>query len=303
MTWRKLGRVYVAAGEREWQQTHAFCPTVVDLGDRVRVLVAFLDRERIGRLGYVDVDAADPLRVLEVSEQPALDIGAPGCFDDNGVTPLSIVRLADGRLRLYYAGWQLGVQVRYFLFTGAADSDDDGRTFQRVSQAPVLDRSDGELMVRSSGLAQRDEQGFRMWYAGGSDWVEAADGTRRPHYALRHLRSPDGIVWPDRGEVCIEPGEDEHGFARPAIVREGDEFRMWVSVRHLSVGYRMGYATSRDGIRWERRDEEAGLDVSPEGWDSLAVCLPCIRDTSAGRFMFYNGNNYGETGFGVAVAD
>ena len=303
MSWRKLGRVYVAGGERDWQRTHAFCPTVLDVGDRLRVLCAFLDGERVGRVGFVDVDAADPLRVLAVSERPALDVGVAGTFDDNGVTPLSVVRLGDGRVRLYYVGWQLGVRVRYFLFTGAAESDDDGRTFRRVSEAPVLDRSDGELMVRSSGLVQRDGDGFRMWYAGGSEWVEAADGTRRPHYALRHLRSADGLTWPDRGEVCLDPGEDEHGFARPAVVRDGDELRMWVSVRHLSVGYRMGYAVSRDGVRWERRDAEAGLDVSAQGWDSDAVCLPCIVDAPAGRLLFYNGNNYGETGFGVAVWD
>ena len=152
MSWRKLGRVYVAAGERSWQQTHAFCPTVLDLGERLRVFCAFLDADKVGRLGFVDVDRADPKRILEVSAEPALDVGAPGCFDDNGVTPLAVVRLADGRLRLYYAGWQLGVRVRYYLFTGAAESDDDGLTFTRVSQAPVLDRSDGELSMRTGGF-------------------------------------------------------------------------------------------------------------------------------------------------------
>jgi len=303
MSWRKLGHVYVAAGERPWRASHAFCPTVIDLGERLRVLCAFLDRDKVGRLGFVDVDPEDPTRVVEVSEQPALDAGAPGTFDDNGVTPLSVVRLPDGRWRLYYAGWQLGVQVRYYLFTGAAESEDGGRTFQRVAQVPVLDRSDGELMVRSSGFALPDGDGFRMWYAGGSEWVVAAGGVRRPEYALRHIRSADGLTWPASGEVCLAPGGDEHGFARPAIVRDGDELRMWVSVRFLSRGYRIGYATSRDGLEWERRDDEAGIDVSAGGWDSEMVCLPCIRDTPAGRVMFYNGNNYGETGFGVALAE
>jgi len=302
MSWRKLGRVYVAAGERGWQQTHAFCPTVIDLGERLRVLCAFLDREKVGRVGYVDVDAANPMRVLDVSAEPALDIGAPGTFDDSGVTPLSVVRLADGRLRLYYAGWQLGVRVRYYLFTGAAESEDDGRTFKRVSQAPLLDRSDGELSMRTGGFVMAEGDKYRMWYCGGSDWVRAPDGTVRPHYLLRHLRSTDGVTWADHGEPVMVPRDDEHGYGRPAIVRDGGEYRMWMSVRYLSRGYRMGYATSTDGIVWDRRDVEAGLDVSEHGWDSEMVCMACVIDAPAGRLLFYNGNNYGETGFGVAVA-
>ena len=244
-----------------------------------------------------------PSAILEVSAEPALDVGAPGCFDDNGVTPLAVVRLADGRLRLYYAGWQLGVQVRYYLFTGAAESDDDGLTFTRVSQAPVLDRSDGELSMRTGGLTVRDGDGFRMWYGGGSDWVPTAGGATRPHYTLRHIRSDDGLSWPRHGEVCMEPGPDEHGYGRPAVILENGVYRMWISVRYLSSSYRMGYAESTDGEHWKRDDAKSGLELSESGWDSEMVCLASIAETQHDRYIFYNGNNYGETGFGVAVYD
>jgi hypothetical protein len=216
---------------------------------------------------------------------------------------LSVVRLQDGRLRLYYAGWQLGVRVRYFLFTGVAESEDDGVSFTRVSRAPVLDRSDGELSMRTGGFTTRTDEGFRMWYAGGSDWVTTASGATRPHYALRHVRSADGLVWPAAGDVCLEPRPDEHGFGRPAVIHEHGRFRMWLSIRYRATGYRMGYAESADGLKWERRDHEAGLEPSSEGWDSEMVCMAAIADTPAGRYLFYNGNNYGETGFGVAVCE
>jgi predicted GH43/DUF377 family glycosyl hydrolase len=304
VTWQKLGRVYVARGERAWAQTHAYCPTPVALGDgRVRVLCAFLDDQKVGRLGWVDVDEHDPTRVLAVAERPALDVGAPGAFDDSGVTPLSAVRLADGTLRLYYAGWQLGTRVRYFLFTGVAESTDGGESFRRVSEAPVLDRSDGELHVRTGGHVRRDGERWRMWYAGGSDWV-GSDAGAKPRYALRHLASDDGLRWGAHGEVCLEPeGDDELGFGRPCVLADGDRMRMWYSVRTLSKGYRLGYAESADGLAWERRDGEAGLDVSATGWDSEMACLSCLLPTAHATYLFYNGNNYGETGFGVAVAE
>jgi len=274
---------------------------VLPLGDRLRVLCAFLDADRVGRLGFVDVDAADPLRVLGVSDEPGLDIGAPGCFDDNGVTPLSVLRLPDGRVRLYYAGWQLGVRVRYYLFTGLAESADDGVTFERASQAPVLDRADGELSVRTGGAVVPEGDGYRMWYAGGSEWVAGPDGVPRPAYSMRHVRSADGMAWPAQGDVCMTPREGEHGFGRPAVARDDGLLRMWYSVRLLDHGYRMGYATSVDGLAWERRDDEAGLDVSEHGWDSEMVGLASVCDTPSGRYLFYNGNDYGATGFGVAV--
>src|SRR5699024_9102075 len=120
MGWRKLGRVHVAAGEAPWARSHAFLPTPWMLDeDRIRIYAAFLDEQKVGRVGFVDLDARDPRRVLRVSDRPALDIGADGCFDDNGVTPMQVVS-HQGRLLLFYTGWQIGVKVRYYLFTGLA---------------------------------------------------------------------------------------------------------------------------------------------------------------------------------------
>ncbi len=303
--WSKLGRVYCASGERPWMASHGYCPTpfLLESGKHARVLCAFLDNERIGRCGYVDVDAEHPDRVVAVSERPALDIGQPGTFDEHGVTPLSVVRLADGRLRLYYAGWQRGVGVRYFLFTGVSESQDDGESFVRVSEAPILDRADGELHVRSSGLVLADGAGWQMWYAGGSGWHEA-DGEARPRYALRHLRSPDGLEWPVSGVVCLEPREDELGFGRPCILSRDGVLSMWYGRRSLSGAYELGYATSNDGLSWDRRDDEAHLPRGPGGtWDAEMVGLSSLLQTPHGIYLFYNGNGYGATGFGVAVAE
>jgi hypothetical protein len=304
MKWEKLGRVYVGRGDREWQNSHAYCPTPIALRDgRIRVFCAFWDRDRIGRIGWVDVDEYDPTRVLGVSTTPALDIGVPGAFDDNGVTPLSASRLADGTIRVYYAGWQLGVRVRYLLFTGLAESYDDGATFRRVSQAPVLDRSDQELQLRSSVHVRQEAAGWRMWYAATSDWVVNPDGVSRPRYIFRHVASPDGITWPDCGEPCLTPADDDEiGFARPCIIGRGGAYRMWYSIRRFSIGYRIGYAESTDGIRWRRMDADAGIDVSASGWDSEMVGLSAVHEHDHMLYLFYNGNGYGETGFGVAAA-
>jgi hypothetical protein len=268
--------------------------------ETIRVLVAFLDSDRVGRVGFVDVSAKNPREVLAVSASPCLDVGAPGCFDEHGTSPVTVLA-SGGKLFLYYVGWQRFLSIRYTLFTGLAVSDDRGASFRRVSQAPVLDRSDGELFTRTAAHVVSEGGIFKMWYIGGDRWVEV-NGKQVPSYDMRYLESADCADWGRKGVVCMTPeAPDEYGFGRPWVVREGGVYRMWYSVRTVSKGYRIGYAESADGLNWERRDGEAGIGVSAEGWDSEMVCFSCVQPTRHGTYMFYNGNGYGETGFGVAV--
>jgi hypothetical protein len=302
-SWKKLGRVYVAAGHQDWAQSHAFIPTSMMLDhDRIRVYAAFLDHQKVGRIGYVDLNAKNPLEVLKISDRPVLDIGQAGAFDDNGVSPLCIIEYRN-QLRLYYVGWQLGVQARYFLFTGLALSEDGGESFQRWSRTPVLERSDKEFFLRSAAHVHLENGRWKAWYVAGNNWLDL-DGKQIPTYNIRYLESGDGIGWGPQGEVCLDfANDDEFGFGRPYVSRENESYRMWYSIRTISKGYRIGYAESGDGRHWLRKDQEAGIDVSGCGWDSQMVCFACIQKTRYGTYMFYNGNNYGESGFGAALLE
>ena len=60
--------------------------------------------------------------------------------------------------------------------------------------------------------------------------------------------------------------------------------------------------SSTDGIKWKRKDENAGITISEKGWDSDSICYPYMISHKNKKFMLYCGNNYGETGFGYAVA-
>lgn len=303
MKWKKLGRVYVANGEYEWAQTHAYIPTPLIRDDeRIRIYVAFLDKQRMGRIGFVDVDADNPLKVLRVSKDPVLDIGEPGTFDDSGVTPISIV-CDNKKILMYYTGWQRGVKARYFLFTGLAIGEKPGETLKRYSKVPILDRSSDELFVRTAAYVIFDSGIYKMWYVAGSEWIDVEE-KQIPTYNLRYMESNDAFSWNKSGSVLLEVSrDDEIGFGRPFVIKEDEIYKMWYSIRTISMGYRLGYAESVDGLNWDRKDNEVGIDVSESGWDSKMVCFASIVDTAGKRFMFYNGNNYGETGFGVALLE
>ncbi len=304
MRWRKLGMIYRPDGSMWWARSHAMVPTPIIADERaIRIYLTCQDTKGIGRVGFVDVSAQDPTRLLKVGGAPVLDIGRPGAFDDNGVMATCAVRGPDGEIMLYYVGFELSLRIRYRLLAGLAASR-DGVRFVRVRETPILERSPAELFFRGGPHVIRDAERYRMWYVGGSDWLEL-HGKQMPVYDLRYAESSDGIHWPDRGEVAVPiSGADEHGFGRPWIAREGRRWCLYYSVRRKSLGaYRMGYAVSEDGTLWRRRDAELGLDVSEEGWDSQSVCYAAVLSTGGRTWMFYNGNNFGETGFGIAVRE
>jgi hypothetical protein len=303
MKWRKQGRIYVPDGGLTWAKKYAFPPTPFFLNDEViRMYVAFCDEHTVGRIGYVDIAADNPAEVLRVSAQPVLDIGAPGAFDENGVLPTSIVEV-DDKLYLYYVGYQLGQKVRYYQFEGLAISTDGGNSFTRARRVPVTDRSDQELLNRTSAFVRYRHGRFQMWYVGGSEWTVVNDKAL-PIYDIKYLESPDGINWPPAGRTCITyASADEHAFGKPYVFEDGARQLMFYSVRTRSKDYRIGYAESQDGENWTRKDDDIGLDVSADGWDSQMLAYACVVRHRDKVYMFYNGNNCGATGFGYAVLE
>jgi hypothetical protein len=64
--------------------------------------------------------------------------------------------------------------------------------------------------------------------------------------------------------------------------------------------YTPGWAGSSDGIHWTRQDDKFDLPLSESGWDSKTLCYPVPIAVGSRQFLFYNGNDMGKAGFGVA---
>jgi hypothetical protein len=74
---------------------------------------------------------------------------------------------------------------------------------------------------------------------------------------------------------------------------------MWFS--HKGKDYRIGYAESKDGLSWTRKDHEVGIDVTPGSFDSEMIEYGDVFIHQGRKYMFYNGNEYGKFGIGLAV--
>ncbi len=303
MRWRKHGIVFRPDATLQWSRSHAMVPTpmLMERQGRLRVFYTSCDVAGVGRPSYVDLDPRDPTRIIATRKEPLLDVGAAGTFDDNGVLATSIVETSDGRLMMYYVGFELCTRIRYRLLTGLAISEDHGATFRRTSRTAILERSETELYFRGGPFVRRENGVYRMWYVAGSSWLEI-EGKSMPEYRIMYLESADGLKWAESGVVALDLNDrDEHGFGRPWITLNDGKYGMYYSVRRKSLrAYRMGYAESHDGRRWERQDQRLNLDVGPGNYDDSAIMYAAPIEIDGTTWCFYNGNEFGRDGFALA---
>jgi hypothetical protein len=179
---------------------------------------------------------------------------------------------------------------------------EDGVNF-RHSIAPIMARSEHDPCFVAMPMVIREERLWRMWYSSGYRWEEK-DGVLRSYYKIRTAESADGILWTPTGQVAIDHAHpEETSIARPWIETDQDGFRAWYGYAHGPGRYRIGFAVSRDGSQWERRDGEAGIALSSSGWDSEMITYPAIVREDGQRYMFYNGNRFGRDGIGLAIQE
>lgn len=315
-TFHKQGRIFdPSVHTASWYVSHAAIPVAHPLGDmRCRAYFSARDAKNRAQIGSFDFDLNQPERILSISEQPVIALGPLGAYDDNGVTSACIVEHHDTQY-MYFTGWNIGVTVPFYFYVGCAVSTDRGATFTRVSAAPVLERSAVDPYLTASPSILIENGIWRMWYISCTGWT-IVDGSTRHYYHIKYAESRDGIVWDRRGIVCVDYKDlTEYALARPVVRKRqdghGDLYEMWFS--HRGDSYRIGYASSRDGIEWTRDDSQSGIDVSydssgdgsgdssAEGWDSEMVAYGDVFTVNGIRYMLYNGNAYGKTGIGLAV--
>ena len=302
MNWRKLGQIITPENiDRDWMVTHAMDPTV-DLveGDVYRFYFCGRNDSNQSLIGYADIDLNDPTTILRAPKKPVLGLGSLGAFDDNGVTASCLVN-HDGKKYLYYIGWKPRSTTRFGLMTGLAISEDNGKTFERYSRAPILNLTDREpYSILTAPYVLKDEDEWKMWYVSCEGWLHAD----LPTYNIKLATSEDGIHWDQKGTVCLDfKDENETALARPCVQKEFGIYRMWLSYKTKDQTYRIGYAESADGIKWKRMDEAVGITVSETGWDSEMIEYPYVFSHKGSKYMVYNGNGYGTNGAGLAILD
>lgn len=301
MKWIKKGIIFNSDHNHPWMQTHASVPIADHLdNDIFRIYFSPRDSQNRSSIGFVDVDITDPSKILKISEEPILSYTNIGAFDDSGVTGSSIVNF-EGKKYFYYIGWNVPKQIPFRWSIGLAISSDNGKSFKRFSEGPILDRNYVDPFLVSSPTVILENGLWRMWYISAVR-CELKNNQFKAPYHIRYAESKDGINWERKGIVCIDfKDKSEFAIGRASILKDSDIYHMWYS--YSSGNYRIGYAFSNDGINWTRDDENAGIDVSKSGWDSKSIEHSFVFRHKSTTYMLYTGNEFGKTGFGYAILE
>ena len=299
MEWIKKGLLFNTQQNFSWMQTHAAVPFIDKLDkDNFRIYFSPRDQNNQASMGFIEINMKNPKEILSISNEPILTVGKLGSFDENGVMGTSLVNF-NNKKYLYYVGWNVGKSIPFRWSIGLAISEDDGKTFQKFSDGPILDRNYIDQYMVSSPTVIFDDGKFKMYYLSILQ-CEVQDGKFKAPYNIRYAESQDGINWNREGKVAVNfQHPNEYAIARPSIIKENNLYRMWYS--YAIEKYKIGYAESKDGVTWKRMDDKVGIDVSSSGWDSISIEYPNIFEYDDKKYMLYCGNDFGKTGFGYAV--
>jgi hypothetical protein len=318
LRWTKLGKIFDPADHvlPNGCQQFAQSPQALVFADFVRVYFSSrsVDPANGKFLSHVCfADFSKDLRaVLRVADRPVLPLGGLGTFDEHGIFPLNVLR-HDGLVYGYSTGWSRRVSVSVETAIGLAISRDEGLSFERVGEGPVLGPSLREPCLVCDGFVRVIDGVFHMWYIFGSAWTrwsptEPPDRT----YKIAHAVSPDGINWEkEEGRQIIS---DRLGItecqALPTVITLKGRHHMFFCYRHQvdfrknpERGYRIGHAWSDDLLNWTRDDDHPGIQPSPGAWDADMLCYPHVFECEGQVYLLYNGSEFGRHGFGLAVLE
>jgi predicted GH43/DUF377 family glycosyl hydrolase len=319
MKWKKLGHIFDPTTwddgiDRPWMKTHSQCTHALILKDVIRVYFSCRpqnDKEGFAKsyTTFLDLDKNDLTKVIQVSDKPIMDLGGLGTFDEFAIYPSCTIE-HENKILLYYAGWTRCQSTPFNTSIGLAISKDKGKTFSRIGPGPILSASTHEPFVLSGPKVRKFGDKWYMFYLAGTKWVNYK-GKPEIVYKNRLAISNDGVNW-DRCNKNIIPDvlDENECQAGPDVFYKDGIYHMYFVYREgldfrtiPGRGYKIGYATSTNLLDWERKDEEAGITYSADGWDSTMHHYPHIFEFNENHYMTFNGNEFGKYGFGLALLE
>lgn len=310
---RRLGKIFdprdydLPLGAEEFAQS----PQALVRQDFIRIYFSTRSRDDskkfLSQVAYVDMDRG--LRsVIRVSQHEVIPLGNLGCFDEHGIFPFHVTR-DQARILAYTTGWSRRTSVSVETGIGLAVSEDEGRTFRKLGDGPIVTASLSEPFLVGDAFVRFFEGQFHMWYIYGREWRKfAADAQPDRIYKIGHATSDNGIDWKRCEGKQIIPdalGPDE-SQALPSVLKHGDTYHMVFCYRESfdfretkGRGYRLGYAKSADLKNWERIDSGFSTGQNEGQWDSDMQAYPHLFSVDDRVVLLYNGNQFGRFGFGA----
>ena len=316
MKWKKLGKIFNPIEHKLPNNCYEFAksPQTLIFDDFIRIYFSSVEKDEIGKylshVLFVDFDKSFK-HIIRISPDQVIKLGGLGCFDEHGIFPMNVVKDQE-RILAYTTGWNRKVSVSADASIGLAISNDNGTTFEKIGEGPILTASLHEPFLVSDAFVAIFDKIYHMWYIFGSKWImDPIEAVPQRVYKIAHAKSTDGISWKrDSRYIITDKLNENECQALPTVIQFNNKYHMYFCYRQATGfrkirenGYRIGYAYSEDLVSWTRDDDNTGIDVSENGWDSDMLCYPHVFRCEGKIYLLYNGNEFGRLGFGLAVLD
>ena len=309
--WKKLGLIFnpTEYKNNKWLNEFAQAPSVIEFDSFIRVYFSCRPKpneqgQYVSYSSYVDLNKNN-FNILKVAENPILDLGRLGTFDEFGTYPASVIKTND-KYMVFYGGWTRCESVPFNVAIGCGISN-DGEKFEKLGSGPILSYSLDEPFILSGPKIRKFDNTYYLFYIAGRKWVTISDKPE-PIYKIRMATSKDALTWKKHNKDLIEDLLNENeAKASPDVIFANGKYHMFFCYREASDfrknkdrSYRIGYAYSVDLVSWVRDDSKIGIETSKKGWDSEMIAYPHVVKLNGKYYMFYLGNEVGRHGFGVA---
>jgi predicted GH43/DUF377 family glycosyl hydrolase len=237
-------------------------------------------------IGYAE--SADGISWTRYPINPVLKRGSGTEWDRNTIGAPCVL-INDNKYRMYYSA-RNGI--------GLALSN-DGISWEKHPDNPIMgaDEAWGLHMI-TMPCVLKIESLYHMWYS-------CYDGQGTNTFQIGYATSSDGVIWEKYDENPVFKYGDsdawDQGAHANSIIFSDSVYHMWYSAYSDDRGWLLGYATSPDGINWERSPENPIINrVAP--WDVLAIQGCSVMDHENVMHMWYTGvDGLGEGRFGLAT--
>ena len=295
MNWKKIGKIFQVNNDNSWLVSHSAVPFSRHLYDDVfRIYFSVRNKDNQSQPGFFDFDLSRMKIINKLTKKPLLLAGEKGSIDDAGVILSSYCE--DNKM-YYYMAYNVPKNLPYDNQIGAAYYKENILT--KHHDNPVLGKCDKEPYSFGCPWVLKVKNEYYMWYDTNLDWN--MDSPWDYKFEMRTAISKDGINWNKTYKTSMPLNNNERATGRPCVINEDDIFKMWYSI---DTGiYSIGYAESKDGFSWIRKDDKVGIKCSEEGWDSEEIEYPCIFNHKGRKYMLYCGNGYGKSGIGLAILE
>ncbi len=219
-------------------------------------------------IGYAT--SSDGVVWTKYEANPVLKRGDLGSYDENILSAPTV--LYDGETwHMWYsaANFKGDWSLSYATSTG-------GARWVKAAQNPLLKETQDarwDAVYLAEPYVLWNGSGFQMWYNGASAQTQTL---------LGYATSTDGIAWTRFGQnrpvmtVAPDGQWDDFAVARASVIYDGERYQMWYE-GHNGGTWRIGYATSPDGIDWTRGDNNPIVDLGTEGsWKSRVASEPNV---------------------------